>query len=137
LPSFLYFFLLQFIKLASFPETPTAIFPCLFKNETIFEFTSPSKTILTASNESLSVILKPSQNLTSIFFSCRSFVICLPPPCTNTTFIPTYFINTISLRTLSKLSSSSIMAPPNLTTTILLKYSLMYGNASNNISALF
>ncbi len=124
-PFLLYFFLLHFIKPPSLPDIPTAVFPCLLRKDTIFVFISPIRTIFTISIVSLSVTLNPSTNSGFIPFSNAISLICFPPPCISTTFIPTYFIRIRSLRTLSSILSFSIMLPPILTTTTLLKYSFM------------
>ena len=73
---------LTVIKLASFPETPTALPPASLIAATIDLFIDPANTISTISTVDLSVMRRPSTN--SLFMAMRSSIspICGPPPCT-------------------------------------------------------
>ena len=84
------------IRLASFPEIPTARPPASLIAATIDLLMDPAKTISTISTVASSVTRRPSIN--SLFIAIRSSIspICGPPPCTTRGLVPTCFNNTIS-----------------------------------------
>ncbi len=62
-------------------------------------------------------------------------LICGPPPCTTTGFMPTSRMSTTSCANRSASAGSSIALPPYLITTVLPENSRMYGSASARIAA--
>ena len=121
---------------ASSPESPTAYEPCWLTDATISRLTLPTSAMRTMSTVSASVTRRPSTNSGSLPSRRISSVICGPPPCTTTGFMPTSRMSTTSWANRSASAGSSIAWPPYLMTTVLPENSRMYGSASARTCAL-
>ncbi len=114
---------------------PTAYEPSRLIIDTISRFTFPTSAMRTMSTVSASVTRRPSTNSGSLPRRRMRAVICGPPPCTTTGFMPTSRISTTSVAKSSASSSFSIAWPPYLMTTVLPENSRMYGSASARMCA--
>ena len=123
------------IRPASSPESPTAYEPCRLTDATISRLTLPTSAIRTMSTVSSSVTRRPSTNSGSLPSRRMRSVICGPPPCTTTGFMPTSRMSTTSVANSSASAASSIAWPPYLMTTVWPENSRMYGSASARIVA--
>ena len=112
---------------ASSPESPTAYEPWRFTDATISRFTLPTSAMRTMSTVSASVTRSPSTNSGSLPRRRMSSLICGPPPCTTTGFMPTRCISTTSCAKRSASAGSSMAWPPYLMTTVRPENSRMYG----------
>ena len=82
---------------ASSPDSPTAYEPCRFTDATISRLTLPTSAMRTMSTVSASVTRRPSTNSGSLPSRRMRSVICGPPPCTTTGFMPTSRMSTTSV----------------------------------------
>ena len=103
---------------ASSPDSPTAYEPCWLSAATISRLTLPTSAMRTMSTLSASVTRSPSTNSGSLPSRRMRSVICGPPPCTTTGFMPTSRMSTTSWANRSASAGSSIAWPPYLITTV-------------------
>mmetsp|Transcript_10103 Transcript_10103/g.24901 ORF Transcript_10103/g.24901 Transcript_10103/m.24901 type:complete len:236 (-) Transcript_10103:459-1166(-) len=102
----------------SFPQMPTARPPATLMSDTSDLFTLPTSTISTISIVAASVTRNPFLNFGSIPTLVSHWLISGPPPCTRMGRMPTVERSTRSRMTRSFRPSSTIAAPPYLTTTV-------------------
>ncbi len=122
------------MKLPSCPVRPTALPPKRLMRLTMSLLTLPS-TISTTSMVSSSVTRMPWMNSPFLPTFCSRSLICGPPPCTTTGFMPTSLSSTTS-RAKPSCNLGSVMAlPPYLMTMVLSKKRWIYGSASDSVWA--
>src|SRR4051812_28083482 len=120
---------------ASSPDSPTAYGPCWLISPTSSRPTCPTSTIRTTSMVSGVVTRRPPRNSPGSPSRFSIALICGPPPCTTTGWMPASRRNTMS-RANACLSRSSTMAlPPYLTTTTWSCHCWSHGRASDSTAA--
>src|SRR3954470_7663458 len=120
---------------ASSPDSPTAYGPCWLISPTSSRPTCPTSTIPTTSMFSGVVTRSPPRNSPGRPSRFSIALICGPPPCTTTGWIPASRRNTMS-RANACLSCSSIIAlPPYFTTTTRSCHCCSQGSASASTAA--
>ena len=121
-PAFSACFSISFLarmKPPSLPVKPTALPPCWLIRLTISLLTGPPSTISTMSMVSRSVTRMPWTNTPSLPTRFSRSLICGPPPCTITGFMPTSLSSTTSLANPCFRCSSVMALPPYLMTMVL------------------
>ena len=113
------------MKLPSWPVKPTALPPWRLIKLTISLLTCPPNTISTTLIVSASVTRMPWMNSPFLPSLSSISLICGPPPCTTTGFMPTNFNKTTSWAKHSFKCSSVMALPPYLITMVLSKKRLM------------
>jgi len=99
------------------PCSGRAFAKCFCSSRTTLAFTSSLITRSTTRTASSVVTRKPCTKCGAMPAASMPREIALPPPCTSTVFMPTAFINAMSVSSPSRFSSTSMTLPPTLTST--------------------